>query len=713
MQHTSSLRPLRTFALALLALACSPDLPGPTGLAAESEAGFEPLVRRGRTVGVRGRFPTPTGAPSDARARDFVERNREALGLVGGIELEAPTTAGERIETVVFPLSIGGVPIHGGEVRVRLTPDFVFYVRVVAPETADVETTPTLDSSAAETAALARVPGASTAEPPELVVYSRALARGVEGAPRLAWRVGMNVADAPSSPELFVDARDGAELERVERAVRVTNREVWDAHSRYIETGQTQLYAESGPLVAMPDAEAALAFEYAGLACSYLESTFSEDAPCNPLNVLVRYGNDPDGSVYDAHEPDPRMPDRRFGKVQLGPGVLVNPSDAGRPVTERQGYATFMHEVGHALVHQRADVWYGGEHGAVSEALADLLSAFATRRARWEVLRFDGGLERDLEDPSRPGPDGPYPTTYATRRPTDYDVDNGNTHYNSLILSHAVWRATRGGVAACGATIPPIGEEKMEQIVYEVLAHYLGRYSMLEDTAVALVDACMRFALLSSLFGQPTHDIDARDCAALRTALSDAGLAIPDSDLDSWPDDHDNCPTVGNPTQANADRDALGDACDPDAPPPAPLPFTTCTWTIPGAHCLWFSTDGCTLQGGAPFHLVGDPTSPTIVVDRPGDYRSMHVIDSGNPDGAVWLFSLDSDGPLPGTIQYGDYCIPGTRRGPYAIPEPLPLVVGRRYEIDFFATQGGSVTVGAELVLGAGHTTDACTESRP
>ncbi|MCJ7571249.1 MAG: thrombospondin type 3 repeat-containing protein, partial [Candidatus Thermoplasmatota archaeon] len=35
-----------------------------------------------------------------------------------------------------------------------------------------------------------------------------------------------------------------------------------------------------------------------------------------------------------------------------------------------------------------------------------------------------------------------------------------------------------------------------------------------------------------------------------------------DSDGDGIPDDYDNCPTVPNPGQENADGDAKGDICD-------------------------------------------------------------------------------------------------------------------------------------------------------
>jgi hypothetical protein len=38
----------------------------------------------------------------------------------------------------------------------------------------------------------------------------------------------------------------------------------------------------------------------------------------------------------------------------------------------------------------------------------------------------------------------------------------------------------------------------------------------------------------------------------------------PDSDGDAYPDEEDNCPSVANPNQKDADTDATGDACDID-----------------------------------------------------------------------------------------------------------------------------------------------------
>lgn len=513
--------------------------PGPPPTLREaSRAGFEEVRGGGRLRAVRGEFEAPPGASAEARAAAFVATHRAALGLPDRVALLDPVVLGTGIQTVVFGLAVDAVPIDAAEVRVRLTEDVVFYVSVNAPASAPVSTTPEIDGSEAERV-VAALPDLAIDGSPALVVVEPDLLVGGRGDPALAWRLSTRSSDGHSAPLVYVDARSGTILGINERIVTLTRRTIWDAdHLANLEFihRTSPVYTEDRPPSAdAPPSEALTAWQLAGMACDYLEGQLGEDAPCRDLNVYVRYGDT--GSQQEE------------GKLEIAPGDLMR-SD---------GYTVLLHELGHALIHHKSlrtsgtSLLYSYESGAVHESLADVFAMLVTRPARWVIAAGMDG-ERNLSSPAMSF----HP------KPAHYDdlvvgvEDSGEVHANSVILSHGLWLATRQGLTVAGARVAPIGEYKAQAIVHHYIDQYLGASTWLQQTAIGLVDACTVLAGLREFFGEDSYGVTFHDCAVVRNALHQVGLApYADSDLDSWSDRDDNCPSLFNPQQ---------DPCPPEPP---------------------------------------------------------------------------------------------------------------------------------------------------
>lgn len=95
-----------------------------------------------------------------------------------------------------------------------------------------------------------------------------------------------------------------------------------------------------------------------------------------------------------------------------------------------------------------------------------------------------------------------------------------------------------------------------------------------------------------------------------------------DSDGDTVPDTVDNCDVTANPDQGNADRDRLGDACDPRFDDTS-LTFDSEAgdWVGQGVTETWYLEDGTFTASGTPGTVTvafnGGPTNWTLAFDAP------------------------------------------------------------------------------------------------
>ncbi|MCP4678227.1 MAG: hypothetical protein GY854_22480 [Deltaproteobacteria bacterium] len=491
----------------------------------------------GRVMALRGRFAAPSGEGAEAKAKNFVDMLRDSLGIVDHVEFGQATVSDTQIQTVSFPIEAGGYPIEGGQLTVRLTPDEVFYVSVAAPTKVPDVLEPTLDAAQATTAAKKILPDASLLGEPELVVFEPSLWRGGSENPRLAWRVSMVLESGTGGPALFIDAADGSELGRLEQMNWARDRNIVDieglAFHRDFKGQGTYIYNESDLVYgATAFEEATTAWDFAAQGCDFIDANFRSHNTCDPLYVFLNY-RDPACHLQ--------------GDLFFQQGDLLD---------ETEGYRTFMHELGHALVRKRVNkMAYEYEPGAIHEALADVISILATTPAREWIVDPGHQYERNISAPDTEK----CAKHYDAFKKGEFDVDK--VHHNSVILSHAIWLATIDGMEVGHETAEGMGYEAMTSVIDEWFAGYLDGCRSLKQAAVSFIDACMVHPSFRDTFGIPTTGVSFRDCGLLVNALAEVGLSEPDGDLDGWPDNADNCNNLYNPFQLDVDKDRKGDVC--------------------------------------------------------------------------------------------------------------------------------------------------------
>lgn len=156
-----------------------------------------------------------------------------------------------------------------------------------------------------------------------------------------------------------------------------------------------------------------------------------------------------------------------------------------------------------------------------------------------------------------------------------------------------------------------------------------------------------------------------------------------DTDGDSVPDTVDNCDVTANPGQGNADRDRLGDACDPRFDD-TNLTFASEAgdWIGQGVDQSWYLEDGTFTASGTPGTVTiafnGGPTNWTLAFDAP----TGTTLTPGHYDGAT-RHPFNGDGPGLSVSGSGRGC--NTLTGAFTVREISWAATGavERFSADF------------------------------
>lgn len=206
-------------------------------------------------------------------------------------------------------------------------------------------------------------------------------------------------------------------------------------------------------------------------------------------------------------------------------------------------------------------------------------------------------------DPTMPSPDGiSYPTLAlgGHHESATYTTDDDSCHWaygltgtgsgvagqlmfdGQDLQPSATFDGQLSGGTDCGAETGA-GSPSPAAVAFHLRTHDTGSTSSIGDTSIWTGSHVLTYdGDASDIFGgNPCGNVDLNpggDCGGSETLAYEWGLVLTDDPRDSdgdWiPDQVDNCPSIPNRYQEDADDDGTGDACDDgaSAPPASPPP---------------------------------------------------------------------------------------------------------------------------------------------
>lgn len=490
--------------LALLVLFAAPAMAAPTAPAELPCAQMTVDAASGWPATLRDcRFDADPAASADDIARAFLQANHAALGLdqtLSSLRL-ASTRHGLSSSHVVFQQTAAGRPVYGAWLAVHL--DAAGQVQVVHNRTrpdlvvpAGVPAISAFDAVQRARAAIQFGAPRANSPAPELVVLPMSDDEG-----RLVWRVQIAAAQPQGDWEVLLDAADGQVIKRFNRLALASGQILDPDPPQPARAGTLPL--RTLPLLGLDDSgwlrgdyvdvtqpvgyRPASAFSASG---DFLyqpnDARFKEVMVYYHIDAAQRYiqslgyssSNNPPNGIRDRvtyASPHWFSQDQSFYSVS---DDALHFGDGGWP--DALDPDIIVHEYGHALLHDLAPHWGGGDMEAIGEGFGDYLAAtlFAETSAdpacigEWDSNRQTsnwvqlGNTQESQGCLRRMDAERQYPAGLT-----------GNVHTDGEIWGRVLWDLRAA-----------VGQEQADRLALES-SFYLPPAATLVEAGQALLDA--------------------------------------------------------------------------------------------------------------------------------------------------------------------------------------------------------------------------------
>ncbi len=399
--------------------------------------------------------------------------------------------------------TVGGVPVWGGEAIVHLDAQRGdSHVTDELRAELDLDTTPTLDASLAEEAALEQEPGGALTDA-ESTLY---VMRRDEG-DFLVWQVDLDVLDAAGAliakPRLFVDAHTGELVWSYDNmktgtggthydGVQTFSTTTWSGWFSYqtlqttdvittswanTTTSTTTPYDWDGWWTDSEDLSAVSAHWAAAETLAYLYAWHGWngwDGAGSRLNVYTDYGSG-------------------WNNASGGGGGIWFGDGDGSSWSSFASVDIVAHEVGHNLTEKMANLVYSGESGGMNESFSDLLGVMGERWVdggttdNWRVGEdpytpsVSGDALRYMSDPAADGWSADYYTSAAAIGAMDVHGSSGIGNLAFSLLANGGYHPRRSSTYTYG-----VGADAAMWIAFRAYRYYLTSTSDYADLREAM-----------------------------------------------------------------------------------------------------------------------------------------------------------------------------------------------------------------------------------